>query len=397
MKKIFVATKARGFLVNLFNCSLENFEFIWQKENVYEVNSRLKLWLSKIYRSRVGNYIGLIQRININKSNFDIAFSYNRFLKVKKNYIVCLENPTALFHYSLGRNETKMGKRKVHKYLNDTNLKSIICISKACYSTVSNFYKIPNKVRIVQIYPLIPRNPLTTLESITEKSYRNELKCLYVSSDFILKGGRDILESFKRLNSDKIDNISLKIITRVKSIDKNLLDELKNMKNVEIIDFTCSKEELNALYNDANVLLIPTRQDSFPLVVLEAIKSANVVISSDLYAIPEMVENNFNGFLLSPKYRFFGYDNMPNKEVWNNRKETIYLNDIDKNNVMFLYNKLKFLNEDRIELERLSKNSFIKGNSGELSEEYIKNKWAELLEEICLNEEANMKEERISR
>ncbi len=53
------------------------------------------------------------------------------------------------------------------------------------------------------------------------------------------------------------------------------------------------------------IFINPTRQDSFSLVVLEAIKSGNVIISSDLYAIPEMVIDDYNGYLVGPKYRIF--------------------------------------------------------------------------------------------
>ena len=131
MKKIYVATKTRGFLENLFNYPFKDIEFIWQRKKVFETNSKLKLFISNIIRSKIFNYLGLIQVIKVKDNDFDIAFSYNRFLKINKSYIIYLENPTALYHYCLGRNETLLGKRKIDKYLSDYNLKSIICISKA--------------------------------------------------------------------------------------------------------------------------------------------------------------------------------------------------------------------------------------------------------------------------
>lgn len=382
MKRIYVATKVRGFLVNLFESSFEGIEFVWKTSKVYEVNSRLKLWIAKIIKSNMGNHLGIIQRINVKDINFSIAFSYNRFLKVKKNYILYLENPTAPFHYCLGRNETLLGKRKIKKYLSDSHLKAIVSISKACHNTNLNFYQIPETVIRKQIYPLVPSNPYTTTDTIKIKSYRSELKCLYISSDFTLKGGKDIIESFKIIKKQGITNISLKIITRIDLLERKLLQDLQDMENIEVYDFTFNKKGLESIYNDSNILLNPTRQDSFPLVVLESMKAGNVVLSSDLYAIPEMVINSYNGYLTAPKYRFFDYENMPNKQVWNNRDETIYSDYIDQSMIKFICEKLIYLNNNRDELERLAMNAYEKSNVGELSETYIKQQWIELINEI---------------
>ncbi len=40
---------------------------------------------------------------------------------------------------------------------------------KACYKTIGNFYNIPSSVKVEQIYPLIPKNPKTTMKAIEEK------------------------------------------------------------------------------------------------------------------------------------------------------------------------------------------------------------------------------------
>lgn len=249
------------------------------------MNTKLKLFLSSMVRSPIGNYLGLIQRIKVSIDDFDIAFSFNRFLDTKKKYVIYLENPTALFHYCLGRNETFLGKRKIEKYLKDGNLKAIICMSKACYNTIKYFYKIPDGIKIDQIYPFIPRNPYISLDKIREKCYQSNIICLYISSDFKLKGGREILTCFKKFKDENIDNILLKVVTNISSMEKEIINQLKTIKNIELIDFKLGKDELFKLYSDANILLHPTRQDSFSLVILEAMKAGNAILATDLYAI----------------------------------------------------------------------------------------------------------------
>ena len=125
----------------------------------------------------------------------------------------------------------------------------------------------------------------------------------------------------------------------------------------------------------------PTRQDSFSLVTLEAIKSGNAILTTDLYAIPEMVKEDFNGYLINPKYRFFTYDNMPNPEVWNNRKETIYSDYIDDNIVDFLVSKIIYLFNNRDILHELSDNSYNISND-KFSEKNIISEWYKIFNEF---------------
>lgn len=382
MKKIYVATKARGFLVNLFNATYDNIKFYYESEKIYETNSKRKLLLSKLIKSKIADHLGLIQRIRVNDTSFENVFSYNRFLKSKSEYVIYLENPLALVHYSTDRNKTLLSRIKLKKYLSDPNLKSIICLSKACYETVNCFYSIPSRIKVEQIYPYVKPNPLTSPESIKLKCQQKDITCLYISSNFNLKGGAEILSTFNKLKDNGLNNIKLKIITQIDLVDNNTKNRINNNENISLFDFKFNRDELNKLYNDSCIYLNPTRQDSFSLVVLEAMKSGNAILTTDLYAIPEMVQNGYNGYLTKPKYRFFGYDNMPNKDVWNNRENTIYSNYVDENIVDFLFEKINQLNSNRDLLERMMLNSFKKSNSGEFNDKFIKDKWNKALLEL---------------
>ncbi|WP_409252138.1 glycosyltransferase family 4 protein [Bacillus sp. SCS-153A] len=382
MKKVYVANKSRGFLTRLFNTKFDNIHFINENRKVYDTKSNLRIILFEIVKSRLADHLGVIQRIKANNENANFAFSYNRFLESDNKYVIYLENPLALVHYSTGRNKTLLGRAKLKKYLNDPNLMSIVCLSKACYETLHSFYEIPSQVNIEQIYPLIESNELVSTEKIHLKSHNSDIQCLYISSNFNLKGGKDIIDCFKRLKNQGKNNIKLKIITQKESLDDSVKNEINQNKNISLFDFNFNKEELNEIYSESCILLNPSRQDSFSLVVLEAMKAGNTILTTDLYAIPEMVSNDYNGYLTSPKFRYFNYDNLPNLEVWRNRKGTIHSDYIDDNIVNFLYEKLSYLENNRNELERLSLNSYEKANSGKFSEEYIKEKWNGIFNDI---------------
>lgn len=329
-------------------------------------------------KSSIADQLGLIQRINVKEDIYDFAFSYNRFLNSNIDYVIYLENPLALVHYSTKRNRTFISKIKLKTYFNDPKLKAIICLSKACYDTINNFYSIPKKVRVEQIYPYVPKNSLIDIEIIKEKCNRHEIQCLYISSNFYLKGGGDILEVFKKLKDYGVNNIKLNIITQIELLNEIDRIKISSNPNIKLYRFKFNKDELYEFYNNSCIFLIPTRQDSFSLVVLEAMKSGNLIITTDLYALTEMVDDNYNGYLTVPRYRFFNYNNMPNEYVWNNRKNTIYSNYVDNKIVDFLIKKIIYLNKNRNILQKMALNSYKKATIGEFSEDFILKKWDEI-------------------
>ena len=91
-----------------------------------------------------------------------------------------------------------------------------------------------------------------------------------------------------------------------------------------------------------------------------------------------MVIEGINGYLIEPRFLFFGRNNMPNPEVWNNRSETIESRYIDENIIKFLINKIKYLDEHRDVLYVLSQNS-LKLSVEKFGERKIKSQWENLI------------------
>lgn len=390
MKKIKVVTPVRGFLNEMFETEYSSIRFIYEKSKSYETNSKIKLLGSKVISSKIFDYLGIIQRIKVNNSCENLCFSYNKFLKTKTPYVIYLENPLALVHYSTKRYKTFLSKKKLNKYFSDNNLKAIICLSAACKETLRKYYEIPKDVVIQQIYPLIYEKKNISMNEILNKSKGKHINCLFISSQFKLKGGDDILEAFAQIRKKGYERIHLTIITKISELDASIKTKISSLKNVFLYDFNFDKEQLFQIYKSSNILLNPTRQDSFSLVVLESMKAGCTIISSDLYAINEMIIDNYNGYLLNPKYRFWDYNNMPNEYVWNNREKTIRSTYIDNMIVSILIEKIIYLYENRNRLGEMSINSFNKANSKEFSSSYIKNEWTKVYNKINKNEEGSI-------
>jgi glycosyltransferase involved in cell wall biosynthesis len=61
---------------------------------------------------------------------------------------------------------------------------------------------------------------------------------------------------------------------------------------------TSEDQKLAEYYTEADIFLLPSRWEGLPLTVLEAMSFGNIVISTDVGAISEVVENDRTGFLI---------------------------------------------------------------------------------------------------
>lgn len=381
-KTIRFATVTRGFMNHLFNN--ENIDARFMSTNkTFEAPNKLHLIGSHLIRTWLFNFLGVIQRISCGHESVDLYGSCNRFLKTDKPYFIYVENPTALYHYSLGKAKSFLGRRKIDSYLNDKNLKALIFWSDAAKTTFEKVCGKPNDGCIMKtIYPYIPKNNNVSEEQIKSKRERETVKFLYIAQGirFLSKGALEVIEAFARLKEQKF-NCHLTMITNLSAVSpdlKNKIDEL----GIDLFDFAFPYDKLEQIYADHDVFLQPTSDDSFGLTIMEAMKAGLCIIASKLFAIPEMVENEFNGFLVDPHFWFFGRDNIPNPEVWNNRKKTIYSGQRSECLTNDLYSLMSELIENRALLEKMSLNSFNKANSAPFNKQYITSQWNEVLNQI---------------
>lgn len=376
MKKIKVVTSNnRGFLLDLFNYNNGKYEFEYSDGSIYEVSNRLKSIISKIIKCRLFDFIGLFQVIKCKHGDENICFSYNRFLKSEKSYVVLVENPSALVNYCWNRPSSFVSKYKLKKLFSNTNLKAIICMSQVCYDGLFKIYDIPDTLNVKQIYPMIYDSKID-VNVIRKKCDAPELECLYISSDFYLKGGKDILNMLNLV--DENFPIHITLISKKNMITEDDWRLIEHHKNLSFVEFNLSKDELNEYYKKAAILLNPTRGDSFSLVTLEAIKYGCIVIGSDVYAIREMVENGVNGFIQYPKYRYWSNDNIPNKKLLNLKQVRSYE---DEEMTKMMTSKLLELNTDRERLYNMCMESFNKSQNNFFGEKDIVKQWEDIFEE----------------
>ena len=188
----------------------------------------------------------------------------------------------------------------------------------------------------------------------------------------LFRSGLEVIAAYVKLREKY--NISLTIITNINQMDKNLIKKIKSIQGMELLEFQYPYCELEKIYASHSVLLQPSSDDSFGMTVLEGMKAGLPIIASKMYAFKEMVTDGVNGFLLPPAYYFFQEDDMPNPDVWNHRRKTIYSCKIDPMLVNALSKKIENLYVNRTLLYSMSKNSLERADST-FGQKDILNRW----------------------
>lgn len=110
---------------------------------------------------------------------------------------------------------------------------------------------------------------------------------LFVGGDFERKGGPMLLDIYRRHLRDECD---LNLVTR---------SAIQPEPGVRVYrDLTVGDRRLRELYQNSDVLVIPTHADCFSMAALEAMACGLPVVTSDVGGIPEIVIDAETGILI---------------------------------------------------------------------------------------------------
>jgi glycosyltransferase involved in cell wall biosynthesis len=152
-------------------------------------------------------------------------------------------------------------------------------------------YKVKAEIAVIR-----PGTDLNLWTRSEPKPLENDkpVKLLFVGGAFKRKGGELLLEVFRRQFSPK--NAELHLVTQEQiKLDENEKDRIFVYNGV-----TGNSPELQRLFREADVFVLPTEADCLPLVMGEAMASALPIVTTKVGAIPEVVVNGENGFIVPP-------------------------------------------------------------------------------------------------
>lgn len=240
-------------------------------------------------------------------------FYKGSFYRRLKDYI--LKNKIDLIHTHHRFPElisTRIGKElniktitSVHSFVKGFRRSSfesdkLISVSKSISDYLIRNYAVA-KEKIITLY-----NPIATISQVDlalvkkfkqEKNITSDKKVLlFVGRINRDKGFDTLLKSFNHLRA-KNKNVILLINGQVE--DKRLkLNSI--LKNKDVI-FVPPQKDISYLYSIADIVILPSRIDPFPFVMLEAGTFKKSFIGGNTGGIAEFIEDGINGLLVDPE------------------------------------------------------------------------------------------------
>lgn len=239
------------------------------------------------------------------KKNVDIAadliYTFGTFLKnTNIPYVINVDNPVCFTYYSAIALYNPFVKYQINKYLKNEKLLKLFPISMAAKKGLENAYGDEIAEKIDVIYPPLP-----------EIKFSKETDCprfIFISYNFYIKGGREILNALKRVRGKYR-------FTMFSNIPDGFLQLAKKM-GVNIYKNIPRKILLNDIIPYHDVVVHPSYMDSFGMAPFECINAGLAGIGTDMYAIPEFIEHENNGFIIESPIKYFNDEFLPNLKYW---------------------------------------------------------------------------------
>lgn len=208
-------------------------------------------------------------------------------ISVDKPYIVDFEHVIGLTDFV--ENDIYFNDHVIPFLIND-QCKKIIPISEAAKKTLINkmgsrYESIQEKVKV--IYPALPLNKKDKTRQFPR------FRFLFVGNQVYRKGLHELLEAFSHIPKHKAE------LTVISDLPKKLYDKYQ-LDNITYLKPTFThKEILNNYFCKSDAFVLPTHMDTFGMVILDSLSCGTPVITTNQFALPEIVENEKNGFLLN--------------------------------------------------------------------------------------------------
>jgi len=358
----------------------EGYEFIVQKSNLgfdkLDFLKKNKI-IKYIYRRLLRKFINPIQLVEMSVSvpeGIDLIYSPDMLIKKDFPWVCDIEEAICF-----GGGDMKLlGKRRreIERILASKWCKKIMAFTEFGKETIEREFDtslFKDKIEVVRFATEIP--------NLKHRKDSKEIVIIFVGTAnqtdpkiFNLKGGREAIEAF-RIISKKYDNVKLKVFSNVpKNIDTNI----RGLEIVPLMD----REKLLTFYAKSDIFLAPS-YFGLGMTIVEALGSGLPMVCTDMFGMPEAIDEGKNGLKMElknkGKYKFNG----PSISEFGEFGDFIYKNN-GEDLINQIVEKLSILIENpklRVKMGRNSRKKYEK----EFSIEVRNKKLKRIFDEITRN------------
>ena len=321
-----------------------------------------------------------IPRMTHTKTNADLVHSTRGIiqLKQKKPWIIDCESGGIFVSFNYKSMKNPLTKKLIIGALSSKKCKKILPQSEAAKKDLLNAIdcsKFKNKIEVLY---------LAMRPCKKKKINRKDKKVIlsFVGKGFYGKGAHDLLKAYGILIK-KYKNLELKYKG---DVPPEYIPRIKKLKGFKLIKGHFTRDKLfDEMYLSSDIFVLPTHQDNYGVVFLEAMSAGLPIVGTTSFTVPELIEDGKNGFLIKTPYSWENYLDKKNKL---NMKKLV--RDWKKPHpeiIKQLVKKLSILIEDKKLREKMGKESrkMIEDENGKFSITKRNKQLRKIYEEASMN------------
>jgi glycosyltransferase involved in cell wall biosynthesis len=250
----------------------------------------------------VNLYKAYLEKTKKIPKDIELSFSPGHLIFRNEPWVVDLEYVTQLSGYNI--HFFKKYQDIIVGKLASYNCRKIICYTESSKKTIMNTLNRNNIIEKIEVIYLA-----VTKKNFIKKQYLDDkIKILFVGSinipgEFEYKGGKEVILAFKKLNKIYPD---IELVIR-SDLSKEYKSECKKIGNITVYDKIISGEKLDEEFRSSNIFWFPGYATP-GMVFLEAMSYELPIITTDVWANPEIVIDGENGFLIEKSKKIKHYD-----------------------------------------------------------------------------------------